>query len=87
MPRSRTEAMLCGLALVTTPYYDIDEYVVHGKSGFIFREPGEAVEYIKHLMNNRDACLVMGLKARELAKKVFHIKRYLAEWRALIGEC
>src|SRR3989339_651998 len=30
MPRSRAEAMLCGLSVVTTPYYDIDQFIKHG---------------------------------------------------------
>lgn len=84
MPRSRAEAMLCGLAVVTTPYYDIDQYVVHGKSGFLFREAEEAVEILQHLLENRDACLRMGLESRKTAEKAFHIDRYLSEWRALI---
>ncbi len=86
MPRSRAEAMLCGLTVVTTPYYDIEEYIEHGKSGFLFREPDEAVTILNYLRQHPEACRLIGLASRELAQKVFKLNRYLAEWRTLIGE-
>ena len=86
MPRCRAEAMLCGLALVTTPNHDASMFVRDGVNGFCSSDPAEIRERLKYLTANREAARKLGDAGRETAVREFHIDRYLAEWRELIAK-
>lgn len=51
-PRSRTEAMLCGLAVVTTNSNGEDEYIVNGENGFASNDMNELYGYLEFLYAN-----------------------------------
>jgi len=80
MPRARAEAMLCGIAVVSTGHYDFDRFVDHGETGFIFRRAAEAIDLLRELLGSPSLAREIGLRGREAACDFFHISRYLAEW-------
>jgi len=86
MPRSRAEAMLCGLAMVTTPNHDASLFMRDGVNGFVSGDPGELAEKLVWLGKNPDAARKLGDAARETAIREFHIDRYLDQWRELIAK-
>ena len=81
MPRSRAEAMMCGMALVTTNNYDISRYVSHKKSAFLCNNYKDMIKYCKVLQDNPNLCKDMGAAAREEAIKHFGISTYLSRWK------
>lgn len=79
MPRSRTEAMLSGSCVLTSKYQDVELFIENGVNGFIIPDnPLSYVETIEQLVNfkYKDA-IEIGQRAKETAKKYFHINRYL----------
>lgn len=88
MPRSRTEAMLSGCCIVTTPYHDADKWIEHGKNGFLVNdEPQQTASLIADLMTDRaDEALKIGQKGREFAQDYFHHDNFTRQWRELLEE-
>ena len=80
MPRSRTEAMLLGCCVVTTPYHDADRFITHGVNGFLFKTEKEAVKILKHLKKNTGLAVKVGMAGRETALEIFSKKRFDQEW-------
>ncbi len=78
MPRSRTEAMLMGCCILTSPYQDADKFIENGVNGFIVPDnPLSYAETIFQLLTfNLRETIEIGLKGRETAKKYFDIERY-----------
>lgn len=74
MPRSRAEAMMCGMPLITTKNYGIDEYI----------KPNECV----YISNHRDAITnirncdfaELSKRSREAAIREFSLEKYLKRW-------
>lgn len=88
MPRARTEAMMMGCCVLSSKAHNADEFIEQGKTGFIVPDnPLSYAETINQLINYnyRDA-VEIGLKAREMAVKTFHIDRYLDNWHWIINE-
>lgn len=88
MPRSRTEAMLSGCCVLTSKYHNADEFIQHGKNGFIVPDnPLSYAEALYQLLNyNYRECLEIGKKGRETAIKLFDINRYHKDvWEVLTG--
>lgn len=88
MPRSRTEAMLSGCTILTSPYHDADLFIEHGKNGFIMPDnPLSYAEAIYHLINhNYREAVEIGQNAKETAKKYFAPARYQADLWHIITE-
>jgi glycosyltransferase involved in cell wall biosynthesis len=80
MPRSRAEAAMCGMPIVTTDNFDIGMYFQHKKNGFISNDKAELERSIKRLLNSAAMREDYGYKARETAIKNFHIDDFLAKW-------
>jgi Glycosyl transferases group 1 len=85
-PRSRTEAMLTGLAVVTTNSHGEDEYIENGVNGFATNDPGELVEYLRYLLSHPEQTRKIGQAGRETAQRVFHIDRFVDQWNDLLRE-
>ena len=83
MPRSRGEAMMCGMALITTNNYDISRYVSHKKNAFLCNNHKDMIKYAMLLKEDKELCIEMGLAARAAAIKYFNIKEYLERWNDL----
>jgi len=88
MPRSRTEAMLAGCVVVSTPYHDWDDYIINGKNGFLISgdDVDEAVEILKWLRRNPEKAAKIGLEGRKTAMYYFSPERFRADWIKLIQE-
>lgn len=86
MPRSRGEAMLCGLATVNADSHDIDHFIHSGVNGFYASTVDELAEQLRFLAADPARAWRIGLAGRDTAVKCFHIDRYLADWRQLIRE-
>ena len=85
-PRSRTEAMLTGLAIVTTNTHGEDEYIVNGVNGFCSNDFDELIEYLQYLLARPEQVRKIGRAGRETAQKVFHIDRFVEQWSQLLDE-
>lgn len=86
MPRSRTEGMLCGLAVVTTNFHDEDMFIENGKDGFIGTSVEELDEAMDFLKRNPVQIQKIGFRGREKASKVFSIDRYISEWKQTLED-
>jgi hypothetical protein len=85
-PRARTEAMLTGLAIVTTNSHGEDEYIVNGVNGFATNDQGEMVEFLQYLLKNPSRARKIGEAGRTTAQQVFHIDRFVEQWQALLAD-
>jgi len=88
MPRARTEAMLSGCCVLTSPYHDADKFIEDGVNGFILPDnPLSYSEAIYQLINfhYRDA-VEIGQRGKETAKKYFNLDRYLKDLYFIIKE-
>lgn len=88
MPRSRTEAMLSGCCIVTTPEHDADSFIQDGVNGFIVpsNNPYYASELIARLIDNYDIAVEVGKRGRETAMKIFSRERYRQDWINLLTD-
>jgi glycosyltransferase involved in cell wall biosynthesis len=86
MPRSRAEAMLCGLATVNAKNHDVERFLENGVDGFFASEPRELNEQLKFLLADEGRARAIGDAGRRKAMRVFHIDRYLDEWRRVLDE-
>lgn len=88
MPRSRTEAMLSGACIVTTPQHDADSFIKDGVNGFIV--PPDNVEYagelIAKLILDYKIAKEMGQKGKKTAMDIFSRERYQLDWFNFIRE-
>lgn len=78
MPRSRTEAMLSGCCVLTSKYHGAEEFLEHGKEGFIMPDnPMSYAETIQQLiMYHYREAVEIGQAGKAKAKKLFRPKRY-----------
>jgi glycosyltransferase involved in cell wall biosynthesis len=83
MPRSRGEAMMCGLVSVSARNHDVDQYIVNGRNGFHAETPEEARDYLLYLVNHPEACARMGHASRQTALDVFNHDRFMSEWQSI----
>lgn len=82
MPRSRTEAMLSGCAIVTRPGQDVEEFIEDGKNGVIVpRNPQFIAEVIEALILDYKKAVELGNNARKTAKEVFSVEEYHRNWQ------
>jgi glycosyltransferase involved in cell wall biosynthesis len=86
MPRSRGEAFMSGMPMVSTSAQDADLFIEDGVSGYLADEPEHILEHINELLRNKRKRTRLGRNAREKAVEVFHIDRYLNQWRELLSD-
>lgn len=86
MPRSRGEAMLCGLATVNADSHDVDRFIENDMNGFHAASAEELADQIGFLLADPARAWRIGQAGRETAIQRFHIDRYLDDWRRLIRE-
>lgn len=81
MPRARTEAMLSGCCVLTTPAQDADTFIRDGVNGFLVkRNPKHVVDLIERLLNNYDLAVRIGQEGKKTARELFSWDRYQKEW-------
>ncbi len=88
MPRSRTEAMLSGCLVLTSPYHGASDFIEHGKDGFIMPDnPVSYAETIAQLINhNYKQAVQMGQRGKEKAQRLFNNDRYLDDLFYILTE-
>ena len=86
MPRSRGEAMMCGLATVSLNNHDVDLFIENGVNGFFADNPTELREILLYLSENPQEAQKIGRKGRELAMDIFNHDRFLKTWDEIIQE-
>lgn len=85
MPRSRSEAMLSGCCVITTPHQDADEIIRDGVNGFICKRNPESVrEKIKWCLANYDEAIAIGQRGKQTAIELFDENRYRKDWVSLL---
>jgi GT2 family glycosyltransferase len=85
MPRSRGEAMMCGVIPVCLRNHDVEHFIRHGVNGFVGDSAPELASYIEHLLAHPADARRIGESARRTAMDVFNNDRFLAEWCDLLG--
>lgn len=87
MPRARTEAMLSGCCVITTPSQDADTFIKDGENGYLTpRNPQYVIELIEKLINEPQIAIHIGQKGKETAKELFSMERYQDDWYKLLCE-
>jgi len=86
MPRSRAEAAMCGMPIVSTDNYDINRYFKHNKSSILTNDPGKMISGINQLLANDSMRRDYGMSAREVAIKHFHIDDFLGKWNRIFED-
>lgn len=81
MPRTRGEALMCGLALVTTSPHDSDLFIESGYNGFVSDSIDDLVEILTELKTNHPLRRTIGRRGRQTALDIFHVNRFLRDWR------
>jgi glycosyltransferase involved in cell wall biosynthesis len=85
MPRSRTEAMLSGCCVLTTPHQDADTFIEHGKNGFIIpRNPEAVADMVEERIANYKESVEIGQRGKETAMRLFNSQRYQQDWLGLL---
>lgn len=84
MPRSRAEAMMCGLPIITTSNYDTPFYFKDRINSLIANDPGSMIKLIRLLLSNSKMQEDLSLAGRETAIKYFNIKTYLERWKNIL---
>jgi hypothetical protein len=99
MPRSRTEAMISGCCVLTTPFQDADEFIVNGKNGYLIgvpedykneyatlRNPYNVAELVKELILDYDKAIEIGQAGKKTALETFNWDRYHEDWMKFLDE-
>ncbi len=82
-PRSRAEAMLCGLAIVTTKSQGEEAYLKSGENGYCSDDIDELITHLRTLQNDPDLTQRIGIAGRKTAQAWFHTDRFQKEWTEL----
>lgn len=85
-PRSRAEAMLMGLAVVTTASHGEDNYIENGVNGYASNDFDELMGALEKLRKDKKHAKEIGLAGRETARAVFSWDKYEEAWSALLYE-
>lgn len=95
-PRSRTEAMLSGCCVVTTPYHDADTFIENGVNGFltsnikdprIMDNPVFTAKLIKRLvLDEPELALKIGQAGKKTAIDLFSFEKFEAQWEEVLRE-
>lgn len=88
MPRSRTEAMLSGCCVITSPYHGASDFIEHGVDGFIVPDNPLSYAYaIDKLINyGFQGAVEVGQRGKAKAQKLFSIDRYLDDLWFIVKE-
>jgi glycosyltransferase involved in cell wall biosynthesis len=86
MPRTRAEAMMCGMPLVSTANYGIEKYLINGKNCIIANDKQDMLYGVKKILDSPSMQEDFSLASRETALKYFHINEYLNRWKQVFEE-
>ena len=92
-PGARTEAMLAGCCIVTTPYQDADTFIEDGVNGFLtskarIKDPRimDSPEYTANLleklvMKEPELAIRIGKEGRRTAMQLFSHDKFAEQWK------
>jgi hypothetical protein len=86
MPRSRTEAMLCGAVPVSLDNHDVSHFIQNGVNGFYGSSAEELAEFCLAICRNPAMHAQMSAAARATAADIFNHDRFLTQWVKLVEE-
>lgn len=98
MPRARTEAMLSGACVVTTPYQDANTFIKEGENGFLTskvktKDPRimDSPEYTadlleKLVLHEPKRAREVGQRGKEFARGKFNSKNFAKQWESFLKE-
>ncbi len=86
MPRSRTEAMLCGVIPVSLDNHDVSRFIENGVNGFYASSPEELADFCRSVCRDPVMQAKMSAAARATAIDVFNHDRFLTQWVRLVEE-
>lgn len=92
MPRSRTEAMLSGCCVLTTPWQDAGDFIKHGVNGYIIgdrergiaRDPVAVADLVERLLENYEVAIKVGQEGKKTALETFTVANYHRQWKELL---
>jgi hypothetical protein len=86
MPRSRTEAMLSGCAVVSLPNHGAEQFIEHGVNGIhVPNNPEVCADVLELLVrDNYKAAIAMGARGKTTAREIFSSSRFQKEWSDLL---
>jgi hypothetical protein len=77
MPRSRTEAMLSGCCVVTTPHHDADTFIQNGIHGYLVERDAQGVaDLIECLLHEPQHTIEVGARGKQTAQNLFCWSRF-----------
>ena len=95
-PRARTEAMLSGCCVVTTPYQDAKMFIKDGVNGFLtsniekgnlMDNPEVTAKIIKRLViDEPELALKVGQEDKRTAEKLFNKESFEKQWERIINK-
>ena len=95
-PRARTEAMLSGCCIVSTPYQDANTFIKHGVNGFltsralikdprVMDNPEATANLIKRLViDEPELALKIGQAGKKTVMEFFNEKTFAKQWVDLL---
>lgn len=95
-PRARTEAMLSGACVVTTPYQDATTLIEDGVNGFltakheitdprVMDNPRATADLIKRLVvDEPDLALRIGQMGKQTARRLFNQQAFIDQWKVVL---
>jgi hypothetical protein len=87
MPRARTEAMLSGCCVVTTPHHDADTFIRDGVNGFLVdRDVTAVVDLIEELIRDPERAIAIGQAGKQTAREMFNWERFAGNWKDLLHQ-
>lgn len=86
MPRSRTEAMLCGTIPVSLDNHDVSRFIQNGVNGFYSSSVEELADFCKTVCHDERMRTKISAAARATAMDTFNHDRFLTEWVKLVEE-
>lgn len=85
MPRARTEAMLSGCCVLTTPWQDADTFIKDGENGFLIpRDPKWVADKVEYLMEHYEEAVRVGQAGKKTAMELFNKENYEKQWKDLL---
>jgi hypothetical protein len=84
-PRARTEAMLCGLVVVTTDSHGESSYIQNGVNGFVSNNMNELYDSLNFLLANPKKIREIGDAGRRTAQELFSSERFCREWEEVLS--
>jgi glycosyltransferase involved in cell wall biosynthesis len=86
MPRTRSEALMCGTPLVTTNNFGIDKYLVNNKSCIFADTKEDMLKAVKKILESKQMQDDLSQEGRAAAIKHFHIHDYKKRWEHVFEE-